>query len=439
MAFLLFALLAVAYVGAVVAFVDIARRDYDPWVRIAWVAIILAFPIIGLVAYAIVQGNGHLLALWRRSAIIILIVSSALCFLWYVRDLLVPFVIAFFLAALLDPVVTRAQQHGRSRAWSVGSIYLLVFALIVLALLWVVPRALSQMQQFAGNVQTYSQSLTGYADNWYAKHKWLRTLGMHSPPSKFINDKSGPVSAVTKQALDTLKGTILAFTGRVLWLIIIPLSLFYFLLEYQTLRARLLFFVPVRHRSGVDRMSQEVVEIFSDYIRSLAIVCACYGVTAAVLFYLLGLKFALFLGLAAGVLYAVPYVGPVIGISTAGIIALTMGPMAVLGTLMTLPPAGYAVLVVVCYVAMHVTYDYGITPRVVGGSVGLHPLVNIFALMCGATLFGIWGMLLAVPVAASIQMLLVYFFPKLAEKPVLPTADAPTPDEVRPQQEEAIV
>jgi predicted PurR-regulated permease PerM len=70
---------------------------------------------------------------------------------------------------------------------------------------------------------------------------------------------------------------------------------------------------------------------------------------------------------------------------------------------------------------MHVSFDYVLTPRVVGGSVGLHPLVNVFALMAGATLFGVWGMLLAVPVAASLQMILIYFFPKLAEKPLLET------------------
>jgi predicted PurR-regulated permease PerM len=65
------------------------------------------------------------------------------------------------------------------------------------------------------------------------------------------------------------------------------------------------------------------------------------------------------------------------------------------------------------FLAIHVTFDYVITPRVVGGSVGLHPIVNVFALMAGATLFGVWGMLLAVPVAASIQKLLLKFYPGL--------------------------
>src|SRR5205807_8458562 len=95
----------------------------------------------------------------------------------------------------------------------------------------------------------------------------------------------------------------------------------------------------------------------------------------------------------------------------------------------------YAVIVVGLLVAMQLAFDYGLTPRLVGGSVGLHPIVNIFALMCGATLFGVWGMLLAVPVGASIQLLVIYFFPKLVEKPQPP----PLPDAVAASPPEPIL
>lgn len=83
---------------------------------------------------------------------------------------------------------------------------------------------------------------------------------------------------------------------------------------------------------------------------------------------------------------------------TAGILALTSSGSP-----------GFAIVLVGVFAAMHITFDYGLTPRIVGGSVGLHPLLNVFALMCGASLFGVWGMLLAVPVAASVQMVMLYF------------------------------
>ena len=250
----------------------------------------------------------------------------------------------------------------------------------------------------------------------------MNSLGI---PAKFqtrITDNSALADFAAK-VLKSVEAAAVGLAGQVLWIIIIPLSLFYFLMDYQALRTKLISLAPARYQENLDKMSLEVVEIFSTYVRSLGIVCAAYGAAATVLFFILGLKYALFLGIAAGVLYAVPYVGPAVAIGSAAFTALLMNPVVIVPTSITLSPMAHAILVVFLFVAVHFTFDYGVTPKVVGGSVGLHPLVNIFALMCGATLFGVWGMLLAVPVAASIQMLLIYFFPKLAEKPA-PLAQA---------------
>lgn len=344
--------------------------------------------------------------------------GAVLYLLWRIRDVLPPFLIAFFLASLLDPVVTNLQRRGVSRGRAVASIYALVFMGIVLIILLIVPPFLAQIQDLAANSKQYSRTFTATADRWYDEYSaLLQNLGMKQRPSEFLNDKSGPLADAAAKALDTVKGVIVGLAGQVLWLVIIPLALFYFLMDFQAIRAKLIHLLPLRHRANVDRMSQEIVEIFGAYTRGLAKVCALYGTCAVILFYLLGLNYALFLGLAAGVLYAVPYAGPALTLLGVIVVALTMGKTV-----------AFTIFIALLLVAMQLSFDYGLTPRIVGGSVGLHPLVNIFALMCGATLFGIWGMLLAVPVAASLQMLLVYFFPRLAEKPLVAPVAPPAPD-----------
>jgi predicted PurR-regulated permease PerM len=350
---------------------------------------------------------------WQRTVTIVLLVGFALHFLWQVRDILPPFLIAFFLAALLDPVVSNLQKKGLSRVKAVASIYLLVLLFLVLAILWVGPMAFRQMRDLAESTSNLTGQLTTTADAWYAEnHKILHALGMKEKPSVFLSDRSGPVAEAARGVLDTIKTTLIRIAGQVLWILIIPLSLFYFLMDYQRMRAKIISFVPAKQRSHVDKVSQEVVEIFSDYVRGLSKVCALYGCAFIGIFYLLGLRYALFLGITAGFMYAVPYVGPALTFSSATLIALTMGQTT-----------GYVVLVVALCLVTHITFDYVITPRIVGGSVGLHPVLNIFALMAGATIWGVWGMLLAVPVAASIQMTLIYFFPKLAEKPEMIASD----------------
>jgi predicted PurR-regulated permease PerM len=360
----------------------------------------------------------------QRFALLALFALFVVNGLWQVRDLLIPFLIAFFLASLLDPVVSNMQRRGIPRGRGVAYIFSGVFVALAASVLVILPNAASQMQALATRAPQYTASFTRQADSLYEQNqKPLNALGVRQKPSVYLSDRSGPVADGTTRVLNTVKGTFLALAGRVLWLVIIPLSLFYFLMDFQLIRAKLISFFPFRHRDSIDKMSREVVEIFSDYIRGLAKVCVLYGVVATLLFLAFRLPYGLFLGIAAGVLYAVPYVGPALALSGVGIIALTTGN-----------GMGYTVALLILFLIMHVAFDYGVTPRVVGGSVGLHPLVNVFALMVGATLFGVWGMLLAVPVAASLQMLLLYFFPRLKEKPILPpdpalAVTAPAPDE----------
>jgi len=351
---------------------------------------------------------------WRRLTPAAITAAVALYLLWRVRAILAPFLIALFLAALLDPVVTRIARRGVPRGRAVASIFALAILAVVLAAVLILPSAVAQVSDlasnvtlFADNVSRSTERLTRRADGWYEEHRaTLTSLGVKDKPSAFVSQQAGPVSSYVRSVLDSVREALVAMVGQVLWLIIIPLSLFYFLLDYPVLRARLTSLLPAGRRREVDRMMQDIVEIFGAYVRGLAKVCVLYGATAAILFWILRLQYALFLGIAAGVFYAVPYVGPALSMVSVIVIALTMGK-----------GIGYALLAVVVFLFMHVAYDYGVTPRVVGGSVGLHPLVNIFALMCGVTLFGVWGMILAVPVAASLQKVLVHFFPWLVAPP----------------------
>lgn len=361
---------------------------------------------------------------WRRAAPAIVTAGLAAYLLWCVRSILTPFFVALFLAALLDPVVARLQTHGVSRTRAVGSIFLLALGAIVLAGVLILPPVVAQVTDLATNVTVYAENvtrtaerLTRQADRWYESHRpTLTSLGMNDKPSEMLQKQAGPMSAAVRDVLDTVRKTLAGMLSQVLWLIIVPVSLFYFLLEYPILRKRFVSLLPVARRREVDRILQDVIEIFSAYVRGLSKVCVLYAMTAGVLLWILRLKYALFLGAVAGVFYAVPYVGPALSVISIAVIAVTTGKSM-----------AFTALAMFLFVLMHLAYDYGVTPRVIGGSVGLHPLVNIFALMCGVTLFGVWGMILAVPVAASIKCLLVHFFPRLTEPPILDDEQSENP------------
>lgn len=243
----------------------------------------------------------------------------------------------------------------------------------------------------------------------------MEALGLTARPSEYLRKQSGPISDAVGEALNSLRLAVARSFGHALWFIIVPLSLYYFMLDYPALKRRAIWLVPEPRRSSVEQMLTEVLSAFSAYVRGLAKVCALYGLCACLLFWILRLSYALFLGTAAGVLYAVPYVGPLATLVGVVAIGITTGKSG-----------AFILLAAILYISMHLAFDYGITPRVVGGSVGLHPLMNILALMCGVTLFGLWGMILAVPVAASLKRLIIHFWPRLAEAP--PSSDSPPPE-----------
>ncbi|HLJ67308.1 MAG TPA: AI-2E family transporter [Chloroflexota bacterium] len=356
---------------------------------------------------------------WRRIIVTGLFVLLALAFLWRVQAILPPFIVAFFLAALLDPTVRYLERHRRSRVQAVLTIYLLGLLCVVLTASLVVPAASRQIEELSGNANTYYNFVRTSSDAWMARNaKLLRFFGIRQRTlNDLVTQKSGPIQAQITEAIGTVTAIVQGIASQAIWLIIIPVATFFVLRDYTSIRARVIALFPARHHAVIDEVSRDIVDVFSAYIQGLAKICSLYGAVVFLILWLLGHKYALFLGLMAGAFYVVPLIGPWIVAVTAGLLAYGDPHRALFFAHVPSNSIAYAAIVVLCIVVTQTLFDQLLYPRVVGGSVGLHPVVSIFALLAGATMFGIVGMVLAVPVAGSIQIVLTYFFPRLAQPP----------------------
>jgi predicted PurR-regulated permease PerM len=346
----------------------------------------------------------------------------AVVFLWYVQSILPPFLIAFFLAALFEPTLREFERYGRSRVRAILTLYLAALCLVGIVAFIIVPRVITQATDISTNLTAYSNDVQQSADAFMRSHQvLLGKVGIKQTSiMALMKDKAGPIQQVLSNALSGITGTVEGLASRALWLVIIPLATFFFMRDYPVLRARIITQFPERYHERIDIMSREVMDVFSAYLRGLAKICSLYSVVAIVLYSIMGLRYALILGIFAGIFYAVPYVGQLFTAVGTGLIAYLMEDHTVFFFLhLPLPQHSvlYTLIVVVVAVFAQNVFDQILYPRIVGGSVGLHPVASIFALMSGATLFGIWGMLLAVPVAASIQIIIMYFFPKVRMQP----------------------
>ncbi len=331
---------------------------------------------------------------------------AAVAFLYLVRDVLPPFLIAFAVAALLDPLLVWMQRWGWSRRAAtlvVFALFLLTFAGVALVL---IPAAVRQAAEFAGNMPAYYAELTQRAQAALAAHhELLARLRLPTTSNEILARYQAEITRFLQSLVSRLLQVFASSVSKLPWMAIIPIVTFYLLQEIDPLRARAVHLVPAPHRRRFLELSERVGSVFSGYVRGLIIVCAGFALaTGTVLALVFRLPYSLMIGLVSGVLYAVPYVG---GAATVAIVALV--------ALSTHSSAGFVLGVVVTVLLIYQLFDQVITPRVVGGQVGLHPLVSIFALTTGGQLFGLPGMILAVPVAASIQIVLTTLWPQLAE------------------------
>lgn len=355
-----------------------------------------------------------------RAALVFFTILLGGLFLYRVQVILPPFLIAFGLAALLDPTLRYNEQRGRSRVYTIALLYFFMLCLLAITIVWVIPALVNQVTDVSQNLSQYYNHIQQTANEFMGRNvRALDLVGIKQHRvADLLNAKSGPVQASIAATLGSMSGLVQAALSKVLWLVIIPISSFFFMRDFPILRARLILLFPEPHHARIHQLSHDIVDVFTAYLRGLAKICTLYACVACLMFSLLNVRYALLLGILGGLFYAVPYVGNLLTATAAATIAFLMDAHPILFWNVPAHSLPYAVVVAVCCIVMaNIVFDQLVYPRVVGGSVGLHPVVSIFSLMAGATVFGVWGMLLATPVAASIQIVLMCLFPKLTQKP----------------------
>ena len=320
-----------------------------------------------------------------------------------------PFVASFVVALLLEPLVFRLQRNigwiKNHRLPAVLLVYFIFLIGFVALLTYFVPTVIGQGKLLVGQFPHYVDMLRTAVNHWLTKHRKIGPVVLPKNFDAIINQYSTQVTAKLQSYAGNSAEILLGSISVVLTVVLVPIITFFVLTDMPRLRARFLFLLPERFRTGFQHIASDVGGVFGNYIRGMLIVCSGYGLAGMGVFFLFRLSaYAILLGFAAGFLYAIPYVGALTLATLAGIVSLSLGN----SVLMTVGLIG-AIL------ALNMVFDNLIVPRVVGDSVGLHPLLTIFALFLGGELFGVAGMLLSVPVAASIQLVLFRIFPKLCD------------------------
>jgi predicted PurR-regulated permease PerM len=335
------------------------------------------------------------MAVQRRTLIWVGLLLIFVVLLWLLRSVLLPFALGMAIAFLLDPLVAWLERHGVRRVIASAGIILSFFALVTVALILLVPVILEQTSAFAARLP----NLLAWARD--ALLPWVRNLleRFHVPVPAGLSEPSAEVmqrvAAVLTAVVSEVVSRGLAFVNVVALLAITPLVSFYLLRDWPRIVAEVDGWLPRQHRAVIHEQVDKIEQVLSGFARGSALVCAAQAAFYAIALTVIGLDFGLVIGLAAGAISFVPYVGALFGfLSSVGVALYQFWPNWV-------RVAGVGAI----FFAGQFMQDYVLVPRLVGDQVGLHPLWVMFGVLAGGSLFGFLGVLLAVPACAVIGVL----------------------------------
>ncbi len=321
--------------------------------------------------------------------------SALIVALILLQPILMPFVIAAALAYLGDPILDWLQRYRLSRTAGVVVVFAGLSLINLLGLLLMLPMLQDQILLFLNNLPSYLQWVYGLLQPWLGplapEGQTWDAATLRSLISEHING-SGGIAAALWSSLSRPGLVLMTFIGNV---ILVPVITFYLLRDWDRLVKHIRDLLPRRVLPTVTTLAAEADTVLSAFIRGQLLVMLALGILYSVGLWLVGLDLALLIGMAAGMVSFVPYLGFIVGLLSASI-AILVQTQEFMPLLWVLTVFGVG----------QILESSVLTPLLVGDRIGLHPVAVIFAVLAGGQLFGFMGVMLALPTAAVIAVLL---------------------------------
>lgn len=318
---------------------------------------------------------------------------------WLLAPILSPFVFAALLGWLGDPMVDRLEARRMQRNTAVVLVFSVMTLVLTIVAILLVPLLEQQLVTLVESLPNYRDWFVQTALPWIERRTGLQILSWLDPERLFqlIREHWQSAGGMAATVLGYVSRSGFALMGWLANIVLLPVLTFFFLRDWDLLVERVGALVPRDHYDTARRLARESDEVLGGFLRGQLTVMLILGVLYAIGLWAVGLNLGILIGLIAGLLTFVPYLGPAAIVVFGGIAALVQ-----YGDWQHLAGVG------VVFALGQVIESYWLTPKLVGDRIGLHPMAVIFAVMAGGTLFGFLGMLLALPVAAVANVLLRY-------------------------------
>ncbi|WP_319519308.1 AI-2E family transporter [uncultured Martelella sp.] len=332
----------------------------------------------------------------RRQVIFWLLFAAFVAlFLYVFRSILLPFVAGMALAYFLDPIADRLEKFGLNRLWATTAIMLTFLIVVIAVLLLFIPLLVSQASDVVQQFPKYIAALEHYVQTTQLSKLVDWANGQLTDLSENVGKMLSSGASIAGSLFGSLWNSSMAVVNVVSFVVLAPVIAFYLLLDWDRMIAKVDQWIPRAQVDDVRYLAREINGVISGFVRGQGSLCLILGIYYAVALSLAGLNFGALIGLFAGFVSFIPYLG-----STSGLV-LSMG----VAIFQFWPDFWMIALVFGIYLFGQFLEGNILQPKLVGGSVRLHPVWLMFALFAFSVLFGFVGLLVAVPVAAAVGVL----------------------------------
>jgi len=329
-----------------------------------------------------------------RLIIYLILVLSLFYFLYLVRSLLFSFILAVVITYILNPTVSAIERKGTPRIWSIVLVYLAVFFIATGIVIYGVPQIVEQLNCLAETIPLYAAQVHDIIESLHTSYIYL---GIPDWMKQIIDERIYWLEESLLQIVRNTVDGLINTAGYVFQILLAPILAFYILKDLHLLKEKIVSILPVEWKKDLVNLFKELDHVLGSFIRGYLLVAAIVGVLTVLAMALLGMEFALMVGIFVGLMELIPYFGPVIGAVPAVALAL-------------LESKWMAIKVTIAFIVIHQLEGYIISPKILGDKVGLHPLVVILSLLVGGKFYGLFGILLAVPVTAMLRVVVRFIF-----------------------------
>ncbi len=330
-------------------------------------------------------------------SLLFIILVGVIIFIYFYRGkigkVFMPFIMAMVISYILHPIVLKLEEKKIKRPVGIILIYLIFGSILTLLTIFVIPQLISNTREFInvlpGVTMEYRNNFNGMV-NIISSSKWPEDI-----KSAIFRELNNGAQIAENMLIETLKNTLsglMKTVSTVLDMVLAMIIAYYILKDAEYFKNVSMSLVPRKWRNGIIGTCREINGVLSNFIQGQLLTAFIVGTLEVIGLLIVGVKYSIILGMIGGIANIIPYFGPFIGAIPAVAVALIESPIKALWT-------------IIAFTIIQQLDNGFISPKIIEGRLGLHPVTTILAVLIGGEFFGIMGMLVSVPIAAIIKVI----------------------------------